>query len=77
MNIVEVQYVSAAERVAMRLLKGFVAGGMASLLLQLSQTTQISDMLDLKKWALALFVAFVTGGILALEKAFSIWESQQ
>lgn len=49
-----------------RFAKAFVSGGVASLLLALSQAP--TSLEHLKAWLLALGVAFLTGGLMAIEK---------
>lgn len=51
-------------------------GGVSSLVLALAQTPSLNTLADLKTWLLALGVAFVTGGLMALEKALS-WQAVQ
>lgn len=50
-----------------RFAKAFVSGGVASLLIVLAQAP--SSLEQLKPWLLALGVAFLTGGLMAIEKA--------
>lgn len=57
-----------------RFLKGFVSGGIASAVLILQSGVLITSFSDLKQLGGALAVAFVTGGLLAIEKALN-WET--
>ena len=57
--------------IANRFLKGFVAGGYSSMLAQLAMGVTITSTLDLKKFAYSLVVAFLTGGLLAIEKLWN------
>jgi hypothetical protein len=52
-----------------RFIRGFVAGGLASVAAQLATNIVISNIADLKKLGISLAVAFISGGILAIEKA--------
>lgn len=56
-----------------RFLKGFVAGGIASALMIVKSTSVLSTWHDMQMFAFALIVGFITGGLLAVEKALS-WE---
>lgn len=49
--------------------KAFIGGGVAALLLALAQTPSLSTLADLKVWASSLAIAFLTGGLMAIEKA--------
>lgn len=51
-----------------RFLKGFLAGGVSSVILILNTGVSISSISDLKQFAVSLGVAFFTGGLMALEK---------
>lgn len=51
-----------------RFLKGFVASGIASVVLILSSGVTINSLEDLKQLIVVLFVAFFTGGLMAIEK---------
>lgn len=52
-----------------RFAKAFLAGGCASLTVQLAMTPSIVDFNSLKPWLLSLAVAFISGGLMAIEKA--------
>lgn len=56
------------QRIALRFLRGFVAGGLTSSAALLALGTTITSLEDLKKFGIALAVAFGTGGLLALDK---------
>jgi hypothetical protein len=51
-----------------RFLKGFIASGVATSLLVLSSGVVINSLEDLKQFIVSLFVAFLTGGLMAVEK---------
>lgn len=53
--------------VAKRFLRAFISGGLASIVLVPALTGFSLE--ELKTWALMLVYAFVTGGIMALDKA--------
>lgn len=57
--------------VVKRFAKGFVAGGIASALAVIQAGVVISSVEDLKKLGIAVVVGFITGGLLALEKAIN------
>jgi len=59
-----------------RFLKGFIAGGIASVVLALQAGITISSLTDVKTLLTALGVAFVTGGLLAIEKGLN-WTPEQ
>lgn len=48
--------------------KGFFAGGLASVVLIVGAGFQFHNLADLKTWLTSLLFAFLTGGILAVEK---------
>lgn len=58
-----------------RFLKGFAAGGVSSMLVVLNSPIGIAGLADFKMLASALLVAFLTGGLLAIEKAVT-WKDQ-
>lgn len=51
-----------------RFAKGFIASGLASAAVLLLNGATIQSIDDLKKFSLSLAIAFVTGGILGVEK---------
>jgi len=57
--------------VVKRFAKGFVAGGIAGALLVINSGIVVSSIDDLKKLGLAVVVGFITGGLLAIEKALN------
>lgn len=57
--------------VVKRFAKGFVAGGIAGALLVIKSGVIISSVEDLKKLGIAVVVGFITGGLLAIEKALN------
>jgi hypothetical protein len=59
---------SKAVVILKRFLKGFMAGGLASVAAQLASSIVISNLSDLRKLGASLAIAFLTGGILAIEK---------
>lgn len=56
--------------------KAFIYGGLASVLAQLAIVPTLATLEDLKTWGTALLFAFLTGGIMALEKALN-WQPKQ
>lgn len=54
--------------VALRFLKGFVAAGLASVGAFLAAGVTIKSVEDLKALLIPLAIAFVTGGLLSIEK---------
>lgn len=62
--------------VALRFVKAFLAGGASSVVLALAQAPSLNTLADLKTWLLALGMAFLTGGVLAVEKAVN-WTPAQ
>ena len=73
MNTITVPFQDAFTRIARRALKAFISGALAAFTIQLAQAPQISSLLDFKQWGITLFIACMVGGIMALEKSFSIW----
>lgn len=61
---------SKFESVLIRFVKGFVAGGLASIGMLLASGLPATD---LRKLAIALLTAFLSGGLLAVEKAYN-WQ---
>lgn len=61
------------QSVLLRFVKGFVSGGLGSVAVLLSAGIPATD---LKKLGLALITAFISGGLLALEKAYN-WQPIQ
>ena len=68
---ITVPFVSLSRRVIMRFVKVFISGGLAALTIQLVQIPTFSDMLSVKVWLTTLGIAFLAGGVAALEKYFS------
>lgn len=60
-----------AYSVIKRFIKGFVASGLASAALQLQAGVVIHSLADLKQFGFSLVLAFITGAVLAGEKALS------
>ncbi len=60
--------IQICKTVALRFVRGFVAGGIASMVLVLQAGVMINSVEDLKQLGAALSVAFITGGLLALDK---------
>ena len=56
-----------------RFVKAFVGGFMASLTVYIS-LNPLSDLNNIKPWLTTLFIAGVTGGILAIEKGMQGWD---
>ena len=60
-----------------RFLRGFAAGGIAAVASQLATTVTLHSIDDLKKLGASLAIAFITGGLLATEKAIRWVEPDQ
>ena len=60
--------------VARRFVKAFVGGFLASLTVYLT-ANPLSNLDNVQPWLTALFIAGVTGGILALEKGTQGWDA--
>ena len=58
-----------------RFARSFVAGGLAALTLQLTNSPQpgFNNFVEAKVWIVSLVYAFLVGGVMALEKA-SRWQ---
>lgn len=54
-----------------RFIKGFISGGIASVVFALQAGFTITSVSDLKHYGGIVLVAFVTGGLLAIEKAIT------
>lgn len=54
-----------------RFIKGFVAGGLSSVILIVGAGFQFSNLADLKTYGTALLFGFLTGGLLAVEKMYN------
>lgn len=54
-----------------RFFKGFVSGGIAYAVISLNTGMTVSSFNDLKTLAITVGIAFVTGGLLAVEKALN------
>jgi len=54
-----------------RFLKGFVAGGLAEVVVKLTAGVSISSLADLKNLGATLLLAFFVGGLLAIQKWLS------
>lgn len=61
---------------AKRFVKGFVAGGLASVVVMLNAGLSFSSADQAKHVAVLVFGAFVTGGLLALEKMYNFAPQQ-
>jgi len=61
--------------IAKRFIKAFVAGGLSALVVTLAQTTANASVLGetFQSWIGILTVAFISGGLLSLEKALQGW----
>lgn len=59
--------------ILMRFIRGFISGGIASLLALFSTGTVISSMAEFKDFVYALAIAFLTGGLMAIDKLIR-WE---
>lgn len=54
--------------IAVRFLRAFAAGGIASVLAMLALGVQIKSWEDLGQFAVAVVIAFMTGGLMAIDK---------
>ena len=54
-----------------RFLKGFIAGGAASAIIVLNAGVTIRTLEDLKTFGISLGIAFLTGGLMAIEKGLT------
>lgn len=54
--------------IATRFLRAFAAGGVASVLAVFSLGVQIKSWEDLSQFAVAIMIAFMTGGLMAIDK---------
>lgn len=59
-----------------RFAKAFISGGLASVLVQLAQAPAMGTLEQWKTWLVAIGVAFVSGGILAVEKSLQGYRPQ-
>lgn len=53
----------------MRFARAFVSGGLATMVLELSNKPDLGTITDTKVWAVSLIIGFLTGGLMAIEKA--------
>ncbi len=60
-----------------RFARGFVAGGLGAVGLMLATGVTVSNLEDLKKFSLSLIAGFISGGLLATEKAYRWKEPEQ
>lgn len=56
----------------MRFARAFVSGGIATMALELSNKPDLNTLVDVRSWEVSLVIGFVTGGLMALEKALRI-----
>ena len=63
-----VEYATLTKRLVLRFARVFAGGGLAALSVQLIVTPELATFSDLGTWFTALGVAFIAGGIVALEK---------
>lgn len=54
-----------------RFAKGFVAGGLSSVMLIIGAGFQFHNLADFRTWLTSLVFAFLTGGLLAVEKMYN------
>jgi hypothetical protein len=54
-----------------RFAKGFIAGGIAQVLLIVGAGMQLHNLEDLKTYGAAIAFGFLTGGLLAIEKMYN------
>lgn len=60
-----------------RFFKGFIAGGASSVMVQLSAGITLQSMADVNNALSLVFMAFLTGGLLAVEKMLTWQETLQ
>lgn len=63
--------VSKIEAIVKRFLKAFIAGGLASIGVLVANGVTFSDEKEFKNFLLTLVGAFITGGIMAIQKWYS------
>jgi hypothetical protein len=54
--------------ILLRFVRGFLAAGIASITAQLAIGVTVSSVEDLKKLGISLAVAFISGGLMAIDK---------
>lgn len=54
--------------VGLRFIRAFVAGGVANMIAIIASNGSISSLKDGQMWFLSLGVAFITGGLMAIDK---------
>ena len=57
--------------IIIRFFKGFVAGGIASSSMLMATGVTVTSVASLEKFGVAVAVAFITGGLLAIEKSIN------
>lgn len=62
---------SKQQSVALRFIKGFIAAGISSMIVMVNAGVTIGSLDDLKKFGVALGVAFLSGLLMAIEKSLS------
>jgi hypothetical protein len=65
------------QSVSLRFFKGFLAGGLGAVATALASGVVVHSTTDLQKLGLTLAVAFITGGVLAVEKLLSWTDAPQ
>lgn len=66
-----VRYKQMYKVVLKRFAKGFIAGGIATTIALLNSGVTIKSLEDLKALLVSLLIGFITGGLMAIEKAFT------
>lgn len=63
-----IEYATLTKRLVLRFARVFAGGGLAALTVQLLVTPALATFKDLETWLTSLGVAFIAGGLVALEK---------
>lgn len=63
--------------IAKRFLRGFLAAGIASVSATLAAGVTVTSLEDLKKLGLSLAVAFISGGLLSIDKLVRLSDEPQ
>jgi hypothetical protein len=61
--------------IAKRFLRGFISGGIASAAALLAAGVSVTTLEDLRKLSIALAAAFITGGLLSIDKLLR-WQDE-
>jgi len=71
--IISVEPASLFKRLALRFIRTFISGGLASVTVQLATVPQLNTLTEWKTYGVALLIGFMAGGLAALEK----WTREQ